>query len=154
MIEQNTLYFHELEVRDAFRKDVEQIFSNREIKKQLGASIYVISGTKKEDTTFPCIYVDILLPSVAEEYSSNTEIQHFTNFTISFDIYSKELDKYNQGDAVIAISQILINGIQRKYHSLTMTFNQPLPNLDQTVSRKQVRFRGVMDNKENFIYSD
>lgn len=152
MIQQNKYYFKELEVRNAFKYDLYDIFSD--VYDELGTEVYIIAGQKKEKTTFPCIYIDITTSSTAERYSSNTEIQHFTDFTITFDIYSKELEKYNQDDAVIKISEILINGLQRKYHSLVLTLNQPLPNLDTTVSRKQVRFEGVMDNKENCIYTD
>lgn len=154
MIQQNKYYFKELDIRNAFRKDVEEIFADNDVIDKLGTDVYVVSGTKKEKTTFPCIYVDVTNSSVAERHSSNTEIQHYTDFTITFDIYSKELDQYNQDDAVIVISEILIEKIQNKYHSLIITLNQQLPNLDQTVSRKQVRFEGVMDNKENFIYTD
>ena len=154
MIETNKYYFKELGVRDTFKQDLEEIFSETEIYDELGTEVYIISSGKQESTTFPCIYVDITNSSTAPRYSSNTEIQRLTTFTVSFDIYSKDLEKYNQDDAVIKIAEILIQGIQKKYHSLIMTLNQALPNLDSTVSRKQVRFEGVMDNKNNFIYSN
>lgn len=154
MIETNKYYFKELGVRDAFKQDLEDIFSEPEIYNELGTEVYIIGSGKQELTTFPCVYVDIPNSSVAPRYSSNTEIQRLTTFTVSFDIYSKDIEKYNQDDAVIRIAEILIHGIQKKYHSLTMTLNQALPNLDATVSRKQVRFEGVMDNKNNFIYSN
>lgn len=154
MIEQNKYYFHELEVRKAFKHDLEMIFSDYDVYEELGAEVYIIADSKQEKTTFPCIYVDISNSSVNRAYSSNTEIQHFTDFTVAFDIYSKELDNFSQDEAVVRIGEILINGLQRKYHSLTMTLNQWLPNLDSSISRKQIRFEGVMDNKENFIYSD
>lgn len=154
MITQNQYYFKELESKDTFKKDLEEIFSNKDVYNELGTEVYIIANGKRENTTFPCIYIDFGPNSAAERHSSNTEIQHYTDFTLSFDIYSKELEKYTQDDAVIRISEILIHGIQRKYHSLLMTLNQPLPNLDSTVSRKQVRFEGTMDNKENFIYTN
>lgn len=150
----NQYYFKELDVRDTFKNDLEDIFLTDEVYTELGTEVYIITGGKQELTTFPCIFVDITNSSVTTRYSSNTEIQRLSNFTISFDIYSKDLDKYNQDDAVIKIAEILVDGIQKKYHSLVMTLNQALPNLDTTVSRKQVRFEGVMDNKSNFIYSN
>lgn len=154
MIETNKYYFKELGVRDTFKKDLEDIFSEPEIYNELGEEVYIIGSGKQESTTFPCIYVDITNSSNSTRYSSNTEVQRLTNFTVSFDIFSKDIERYNQDDAVIKIAEILIHGIQKKYHSLVMTLNQPLPNLDSTVSRKQVRFEGIMDNKNNFIYSN
>ena len=154
MIQQNKYYFKELDVRNAFIDDAKAIFADNDVIDKLGTEVYIVSGTKKERTTFPCIYVDITNHSNAERYASNTEIQRYTDFTITFDIYSKELDQYNQDDAVIVISEILIEKIQNKYHSLILTLNQQLPNLDQTVSRKQVRFEATMDNEFNLIYSN
>lgn len=153
-MESNKYYFKELDVRDTFKQDLEDIFSDPEVYNELDAEVYIIASGRKDSTTFPCIYIDIINSSVAQPYSSNTEIQMFTNFTVSFDIYSKNLEKYNQDDAVIRIAEILVKCIQKKYHSLLMTLNQPLPNIDPTVSRKQVRFEGVIDNKDNFIYSN
>lgn len=153
-METNTAYFHTLDVRNAFGADIEEIFSNEDIYDELGTEIYVISSPRQDSTTFPCIYVDIINPTTSTQYSSNTEIQGYSNFTVSFDIYSKELETYNKDDAVMRISEYLINGIQKKYHCLTLSLNQALPNIDATVSRWQVRFTGVMDNRDNLIYSN
>ena len=150
----NNYYFHTLEVRDAFRQDIETIFSDSDVYRDLGCEVYVLSGSNKKSTSFPCIYTDITNAPTASEHSSNTEIQRFTSFTLTFDIYSKDLDSYDQDDAVTHISEILVEKLQNKYQSLTLTLNQPLPNMDQTVSRWQVRFRGMYDNSNNFIYSD
>lgn len=154
MIEQNKYYFKELETKEAFKFDLEEIFSKADVYLDLGVEVYPIADGKKEKTTFPCIYIDISNSANASRYASSTEIQRYTDFTLTFDIYSKDLEKYTQDQAVAKIAEILINGIQRKYHSLILTLNQYLPNLDETVSRKQVRFEGTMDNKDNFIYSD
>lgn len=153
-METNKYYFKELEVRDTFKNDLEDIFLTDEVYEELGTEVYIIASGKQQATTFPCIYIDIIGSSTSSQYSTNTEIQGYTNFTVSFDIYSKDLEKYNQEEAVIRISEILINGLQNKYHCLIMTLNQQLPNLDSTVSRKQVRFEGVMDNRDNLIYSN
>lgn len=154
MIETNKYYFKELDVRETFKQDLEDIFLTDEVYEELGTEVYIIASGRHDQTTFPCIYIDITNSSTAPAYSSNTEIQGYSNFTVSFDIYSKDMEKYKQDDAVIRIAEILINGIQKKYHSLILTLNQQLPNLDNTVSRKQVRFEGVMDNRSNFIYSN
>lgn len=153
MRETNKYYFKELDVRNTFKQDLEDIFLTDEVFDDLGTKVYIITENKQA-TTFPCILVSVSGNSNATNYASNTEIQRFTNFTLSFDIYSKELETYSQDDAVIKIAEILVHGIQQKYHSLIMTLNQPLPNLDASVSRKQVRFEGVMDNMNNTIYSD
>ncbi len=150
----NEYYFHTLDVREAFRADAEEIFSNEQIYEELGCEVYVLAGSNKKSTSFPCIYTEITNAPTASEHSSNTEIQRFTDFTLTFDIYSKDLEAYNQDDAVVRLSEILVQNLQKKYHSLTVTLNQPLPNMDQTVSRWQVRFRGTFDNGNNFIYSD
>ena len=151
---QNTQYFHKSDIRDTFRKDLEEIFGTQEIYDKLGAEVYIVKQDKKQKTTFPCIYIDFPQVSANTRYSSSSAIQGYTNFTISFDIYSKDLKNIGQDDAVEQIAEILIDGLQRKYFNLTLAMDQPLPNLDETVSREQVRFSGVYDNAKNAIYSD
>lgn len=150
----NDLYFHLLETRNAFKQDVDSIFSVSAVFNELKTEVYTLSGVNQQPTSFPCIYIDITDSSINNSYSSSTQIQRYTNFVVTFDIYSKDLKKLNQDDAVATISEYLISGLQKKYHSLRMTLNRPLPNLDITVSRWQVRFEGTMDNENYNIYSD
>lgn len=150
----NELYFHLLETRNAFKNDIEEIFANTDIYSVLKTEVYTLSGVNQQPTSFPCIYIDITDSNANTRYSSSTQIQRYTDFVLTFDIYSKDLKKLNQDDSVATISEILISELQKKYHSLRMTLNRPLPNLDQTVSRWQVRFEGTMDNETNNIYSD
>lgn len=150
----NTQYFHKLDVRDAFKKSLDKIFADKNIYDELGCEVYIVGRKKKSKPTFPCIFIDFPQNSTARQYSSSTEIQGYTSFTISFDIYSKELKNYTQDDAVARIAEILIDGLQKQYFNLQLTLDQPLPNLDDTISREQVRFEGVYDNANNQIYSD
>ena len=143
-----------LDVRNAFKKEVEDIFSNRQVYNSLQSEVFVLSGVNQQPTSFPCIYVDISDSNASQRYSSSTQIQRYTDFTLTFDIYSKDLKKLNQDDAVIKISEILIKNFQQKFHCLIMQLNRPLPNLDQTVSRWQIRFDGTYDNETNNIYSE
>ena len=150
----NTQYFHKLQVKEAFRISLEDIFGKNEIYDELGTEVYIIARNKKQMPTFPCIFIDFPQNSTSSEYSTSSEIQGYTNFTVSFDIYSKDLKNYTQDDAVERIAEILIDGLQKKYFNLRLTLDQPLPNLDETISREQVRFEGVYDNAENAIYSN
>lgn len=150
----NTQYFHKLDVKDTFKESLEEIFLDEEVYNELGTEVYIIGRRQKQLPTYPCIFIDFPQNSVNTRYSSSSEIQGYTNFTISFDIYSKDLNNYTQDDAVEKIAEILIDGLQKKYFNLTLTLDQPLPNLDETISREQVRFEGVYDNSNNSIYSD
>lgn len=146
-------YFKSLEVKDTFKNVLEDIFIEDNVYADLGTEVFIISRRKKEKPTFPCIYIDTN-SSENTRYASSTSIHRMSDFTLIFDIYSKDLENYSQDDAVEKIAEVLTNGIQRKYHCLRQTLNQPLPNLDETVSRWQVRFEGTMDNSNNFIYSN
>lgn len=146
-------YFHTLEVKDTFKRDLEEIFQQQDNYDDLGTEVYIIARAKKEKTTFPCIFIDAY-SNQNTSYDSSTSIHRMSDFTLTFDIYSKDLTNYNQEDAVERIAEILTYGIQNKYKCLRQTLNQPVPNLDTTVSRWQVRFEGVIDNENNVIYSN
>lgn len=147
-------YFHKIDVKDNFKKVVEDIFADEDIYNDLKTDVYVIANKKQERTSFPCIYIDVISVSNADRMNSSTSIQRYSDFTISFDIYSKTLKKYAQDDAVTRMAEYLVSGIQKKYNCLVLEMQQPLPNLDRTVSREQVRFSGTLDNLDNNIYSN
>lgn len=146
-------YFHKIDIKSNFKQVVDDIFSDTTIYEDLQTDVYTIANKKQERTTFPCIYIDVVSVESAYDMDSSTSIQRYSDFTISFDIYSKNLKKYAQDDAVARIAEYLIDGLQQKYNCLVLEYDRPLPNLDRTVSREQVRFTGTMDNSSNFIYS-
>lgn len=150
----DSYYFHKIDVKNNFKKVVEDIFNNEDIYNDLKTDVYVIANKKQDRTSFPCIFIDIMSVSSVERMNTSTSIQRFSDFTISFDIYSKTLKKYAQDDAATKIAEYLIDGIQKTYNCLVLEMQQPLPNLDRTVSREQVRFSGTLDNLDNNIYSN
>lgn len=142
--------FDVLSIRDTFKNDIQEIFSNA--YDTLQNEVDVITFNEQE-TTYPCCLVDVLNPISAERYNDNDSTFNYIDLSLNCELYSKSLNDYNNKDAVIKLSQILINGLLTKYPTLVVTRNDNAPFRDD-VSRRVVSFRCTYDNDKNRVYSN
>ena len=143
--------FKELEIKNVFKSDLESLFASTEVYDLLGSEVFIYSNIKKEYTSFPCIQIRILNNSTATKYSTASNIESFTDFTLEIDIFSQDLEDFNSNDSVIKISELVIEKLQSKY-KMSIIMNQNQPNLNTDTYRRILRMNGRYDNSENRIY--
>jgi len=146
--------FNELNFIKVIKADIQAIFSTTAIYDVIGNEVNVYTSVNESTTSFPCIFARVLNNSSASRYATAEQGQQFSDITIEFDCYSVEFSDYTKDEAIIYISQELIQGFANKYPLAQMTFNQFMPNLDNLVARKTVRFNCTINNGTNYIYNN
>ena len=151
-----SLYFQENDIIQTLENDLIEIFSVDEAVEKFGTQVDIRSEYDdiSEDLTFPCILISFDDSSAVDDKSTSSQPQQFTSFVLVFEIYSKGIKEYTPTVATRLVSEYLIQKLQQKYSLLRMTSNRSLPNIDDSVSRKQVTFMGVINNETHMIYSN
>ena len=141
--------FDELAIRNAFIKDIEEIFADEYAT--IGTEV-IVSASDSQETTFPCCLVNLLNPLSNERYDANDGSFRYVDFSLNCDLYSNALENNTATDSVIRLSQILIKGILTKYGTFVVTRNNDVP-FRTDVKRRTVTFRCTYDNENKIIYS-
>ena len=151
-----SLYFQENDIIQTLENDLIEIFSVDEAVEKFGTQVDIRSEYDdiSEDLTFPCILISFDDSSAVDDRATSSQPQQFTSFVFVFEIYSKGIKEYTPTVATRLVSEYLIQKLQQKYSLLRMTSNRSLPNIDDSVSRKQVTFMGVINNETHMIYSN
>lgn len=151
-----SLYFQENEILQTLESDLTEIFSTEEAISLFGTQVDVRSEYDdiSEDLTFPCVLISFDTSSAVDIRATSSQPQQFTEFVLVFEVFSKGINDYTPTVATRLVSEYLIKNIQQKYSLLRMTSNRYLPNIDDSVSRKQVTFMGVINNETHMIYSN
>lgn len=150
----STVYFNELDTSDLFVDEIERIFEQEEVIKDLDCSVTIYSefDDKVSNLSLPCILISITSPSTEERYSTFDNRQFATRFTLSCEIYSNNISKYSRKRAVTRIGDILNEYLTSKYNNFSVS-STSLPNIDTNIARKLYRFSGTLENKNNYLYS-
>lgn len=151
-----SLYFQENEIIHIFENDLNDIFSTDEAIDLFGTQIEIRSeyDNISDNLSLPCILISIDDSNAVDTRATSTQSQEFTAFTLVFDVFSNGVKDLTPTVSLRLISEYLIKNIQQKYNLLRMTSNRYLPNLDDTISRKQITFYGVINNYNHSIYSN
>ena len=120
-----SLYFQESEIIKKFEDDLNEIFSTDEAVELFGTSIEIRS-----------------------EYDDISNDLSFPCILISFDDFGTA-DQYSTSEQVQQFTSF-----QQKYNLLIMSSNRPLPNIDDTIARRQITFTGTINNANHMIYSN
>lgn len=113
-----------------------------------------VSEEEKQEPTFPCVIVDILNPISAERHIDSGGTYNYIDFSINCDIYAQETEELSAKKFVQKLSQILIEGLTKKYNTLVVTRNKAVPSLYDETKRITTTFRGTLDKIENILYSN
>ena len=150
-----SLYFQESEIIKKFEDDLIEIFSTDEAMELFGTSFEIRSEYDdiSNDLSFPCILISFDDFGTAETYSTSEQVQQFTSFVLLFEIYAKGIDDKTPTATIRLISEYLTRKFQEKYNLLIMSSNRPLPNIDDTIARRQITFTGTLNNQNHMIYS-
>lgn len=151
-----SLYFQENEILQTLESDLTEIFSTDEAVSLFGTQVDIRSEYDdiSEDLTFPCILISFDDSSAVDERATSSQPQQFTSFVLAFEIFSKAIKEYTPTVATRLVSEYLIQKVQQKYSLLRITANRYLPNIDDSVARKQITFMGVINNETHMIYSN
>ncbi len=142
--------FEEIAFRNQFKKCIEEIFA--ENYDTINSAVEVFTENDQEPT-YPCCLISILNPLSADRHSDSDGTYNFIDFTLNCELYSMQLDDYSKKDAIIKLSQILINGILSKFGTFSVTRNQDVP-FQSNVARRVVSFAGTLDTNKNIIYNN
>lgn len=150
-----SLYFKETDFIDTIEKDVTEIFSSEEAISLFDTQIYVSSDFDaiSDSLIFPCVFIDIESSSANLTHAVASQAQQYSDFILTFEIYSKQVKDITPAKATKLIAEFLIKNLQQKYNLFVLSSNRPLPNLDITISRRMVSFRGTINNQTFMVYS-
>ena len=155
-IQEGSLYFQESEIIKKFEDDLNEIFSTEEAIELFGSTIEIRSEYDdiSNDLSFPCILISFDDFGTADEYSTSEQVQQFTSFVLLFEIFAKGIKELTPTATIRLISEYLTKHFQQKYKLLVMSSNRPLPNIDDTIARRQITFTGTINNANHMIYSN
>lgn len=142
--------FNEIAVRNGFMSKITEIFANE--YDLLGTEV-VVGTSIDQEPSFPCCIVRIVNPVANTAYDDSAGSFRKINFSLECDLYSKELENFSLEDSVIALSQILIQGMIEKYHTFVVTRNMSVPYRTD-VKRRVVDFACTYDVENKIIYSN
>ena len=142
--------FDEIAIRNEFISHIKEAFA-KEID-LIGCDVEV-APRERQEATFPCCLVNIIEPTSNERYADSDGTFNYVSFSLNCDLFSGEIEGYSLDDSIIKLSQILINGILKKYSNLVITRNSVVP-FRTDILRRTITFRCVYDNKNKIIYSN
>lgn len=147
--------FKENDILDTFSEQITKIFSRSDIILKVGTqvSVFRYESTSVDETPLPYISLRMTSSSANDRYAVGNESEIATDFVLSCEIYSDNLERLNKQRAVALIGEILSSELRGVYRCLKVISNIPLPTKTDT-ARKLIKFSGVCDNKHNFIYSN
>jgi hypothetical protein len=142
--------FDMISLRDEFIGAIREIFANE--YDTLNSEVEILTN-ENQKASFPSCVVKIINPITDKRYVDSDDTYNIISLSLNCDLYSKELEDFSLEDSVIMLSQILINGILKKYKNFEVTRNSEVPYRSDT-KRITVTFLFDYDNKNKIIYSN
>lgn len=109
----------------------------------------IIDTSEQKLVQYPCIYAYVDNNNENEKYRDSSNNENFTNISLSIEIYTNNLK---------IKSDILIKQIAKQIKEvlrpvgLSCTQDIPLPYIEAGISRKRLRFSGIINNNTEIIY--
>ena len=152
----NSCYFKENDILETFEEFIKDLFAKDEAK-TLFPNVDFSFSTEydyvADSVSLPAIFITIDDAVNDNGNSNSSQIQQYTRFSVSFEIFTKELNDLSLQKSSTAISEYIIKNFQLKFGCMILTQNKRLPNIDMTVARRIVTFSGKINNQTNQIYS-
>lgn len=142
--------FNQISLRNEFIDDIKEIFGNAYdlLKEEVE-----VTPKENQEASLPSCVVKILNPITDKRYVDSDNSYNIISLSLNCDLYSKELSDFSLEDSVVILSQILIDGILKKYKSFEVSRNSEVPYRSDT-KRITVTFLFDYDNLNKIIYSN
>lgn len=151
-----SLYFQENEIILSLENMLNEIFSTDESIEKFGTTVDIRSeyDNISDDLSFPCILISFDDYSADTDRATSTQPQNFTSFVLVFEVFAKSTSMLTPTAVLRQVAEYLIQNLQQKFPLLSLSSNRSLPNLDDTISRRQITFLGKINNETHMIYSN
>lgn len=146
-------FFKELVFKSNVAKILNNFFKKEEVINEIGKEVLFKTQKNKNLPTYPCVFISIINNTNNTKYATPEDGQRYTDLIIQFEVFSKELPNYTKEDATTLVGEKLIEGFCTELSLVDVTLNQPMPNIDETISRRMIQISCTIDNYENKIYA-
>lgn len=150
MTTDNSVTFDELDTLKAIQDLIKETFKtttwyNLFDKKDLTLA----KNSYGKQPTFPCFYVEIMNP--IPYAATNNQMENYTVFDFEINHYNKETKAKDKCTIGIMINKKIKETLQLNY-GFSIESNMQTPSQDETLYRRTIRGRAVINNITNTLY--
>lgn len=154
MLERNSLVFDGEALLSDLKKTIKKIFKSDEwINTFDGNEANITTFHKAVSDKFPTIFLEIEDDSPYNITRDSNQIANHSQFLFRITIYNKESKnkKIDRETLSRRIAKEIIFVLQKEY-GFSHEYNNFIPNEDESIARRVISYRPIIDNRTNAIY--